>query len=49
MNDRNDPFRDRLDAVLNAASDGVLVLSALCLVAALIAVLEHWGFFGGVQ
>ena len=41
--------RGRLDAVLNAASDGVLVLSALWLVAALIAVLERWGFFGGMQ
>lgn len=49
MSDRNELFCDRLDAVLNAASDGVLVLSAMCLVAALIAMLEHWGFFGGVQ
>lgn len=39
--------RDRLDAVLNAASYGVAVLGAMCLVAVLVVLLGHWGIFGG--
>lgn len=40
---------DRLDALLNAASHGVAVLGAMCLVAALVVLLGHWGIFGRTQ